>query len=200
MGRYPVTVGEFRAFVEAANYQTKAEVAKDTRTWRRPGFEQDDDHPVVLVSWNDAQRYCDWSGTRMLTEAEWEYAARGRDGREFPWGNEAPNDELLWWSGTTPRSGTGAVGKHPKGASPFGVMDMGGNVGEWTFDLYSEYESTLGGSIVRDPIEVNGTFRLLRGGSWDVSLVGRVRATARLYHPPDGRGGSLGFRVAVGAV
>lgn len=92
------------------------------------------EQPMVDISWNEAVAYCEWAGLSLPTEWEWEYAARGTDGRVYPWGNEEPTDELLHWSGggCTAKTGPCHVGIHPKGMSPCGAKDMVGNVWEWT--------------------------------------------------------------------
>jgi formylglycine-generating enzyme required for sulfatase activity len=87
------------------------------------------DHPINCIEWKQAVAYCKWTGKRLPTEQEWEYAARGTDGRKWPWGNEKPDAKRACLDG---KEGTCPVGRFPSDASPFGVLDMEGNVGEWT--------------------------------------------------------------------
>jgi formylglycine-generating enzyme required for sulfatase activity len=162
--------------------------------------------PVVQVTWRDAAAYCSWAGRHLPTEAQWEKAARGTDGRIFPWGNKAPAGDLLNfadkhtpfpWSTTTVDDGwlyATNVGSFPKGASPYGVLDMAGNVYEWVADWYDPtYYST---SPAENPVgPKSGIKRSKRGGAWGIRILA-ARSDYRDAFYPSYRGDDMGFRCA----
>jgi serine/threonine-protein kinase len=123
-------------------------------------------HPVIGVTWYGAARYCEWAGARLPTEAEWEYAARGPEGRVFPWGNEFDCKLCNSWAeGCDGYARTSPVGAFPGGASWCGALDMLGNVWDWVADWYgADYYAT---SPSRNPTgPSSGMYRVMRGGSW----------------------------------
>ena len=137
-----------------------------------------DQHPVFGVTWYQAETYCDWVEGRLPSEAEWEKAARGEHGNKYPWGNEAPSARLLNFKNT---KGTMPVGSFPEGASPYGALDMAGNVQEWVYDWYAE---TYDAEQTKNPQgSKNGTNRVLRGGySGSYSIT--VHSAFRTYANP----------------
>ena len=185
MYKNDVTVAQYRKFCQA----TGKEVAT-APTW---GWK--DDHPVVNVSWDDAVAYCEWAGVHVPTEAQWEKAARGADGRKYTWGNEWDPGKL-WCSVGEKRTSTTPVGSYPAGASPYGCLDMAGNVCNWCADWYGNY-SNADNHNPQGP--ATGKFRVVRGGSWNGDSEPNFRCAYRGYDDPTHRGGLDGFR-AVRAV
>ena len=231
--RYPVTVAQFKRFINATNYVTDAEKNGygllytenywepiSGACWSQPaGIEASavlrDDHPVVHISWNDAVAYATWAGKRLPEEAEWELAARGHEYRLWPWGNdwvpsyantaEAHTDLSSlgswqsWWNRICQQTGpvpqTTSVHKlEEKGSSVFGVVDMAGNVYEWTNSICRIY----GDRSQCDPIllRTEGAYRVIRGGSW-MNFRYQVRCGERIYGDPTGWSNfATGFRCA----
>lgn len=150
------------------------------------------DHPVVVISWFQAHTYCGWIGGRLPTEAEWEKAARGADGRTYPWGSVIPAMELLNFNGEI--GDTTQVGNYANGVSPYGVYDMAGNVWEWVNDWYqSDYYATLGDKASNPQGPSTGDGRVLRGGAW-LNLVDNVRSALRSWSNPSDTYSTVGFR------
>jgi eukaryotic-like serine/threonine-protein kinase len=184
--RTEVTRGDYARCVTARRCKA---VAAPTDTGAAAADSQLPQLPVTGVDWNEAQAYCRFAGGRLPTEAEWEKAARGTDGREYPWGNEADCARGNWgnFEGEGPCAGKNPgrpvpVGQYANGASPYGVLDLGGNVWEWVADKYDE-----------DPKR-----RVVRGGSCCSFFVG-PRAPNRNAWAPEHRDGDLGFRCAATA-
>ena len=186
--RYPVTNAEYKRYM----LETRA---MPPRHWKGfdvpPGLEN---HPVHRVSWFEAVQYCEWAGKRLPSEAEWEKAARGTDGRRWPWGNEFDeNNALVWDKGVFDM--TAAVDSHPGGASPYGVYEMAGNIEEWVADWYDAYPGSTyqGGAFGQ-------TFRTLRGGS-SFFTQNHARCAYRCFTRPEDSGldgiVGCGFRCVV---
>ncbi len=192
VGKYPITNAQYKRFVDATRHQAP-------RHWSGGSIpEGKEDHPVVWVSWDDARAYCRWlanetgQAVRLPTEAEWEKAARGTDGREYPWGDKFDkrkcNSQESGIEDTTP------VGKYSRqGDSPYGVADMAGNVWEWTSSLYQDYPYDADDG--REDPEAEGS-RVARGGAF-YNPHGGVRCTFRLGAKPYGRNVDLGFRIVL---
>jgi formylglycine-generating enzyme required for sulfatase activity len=170
-------------------------------------------HPVNCVDWDQAAGYCKWRGGRLPTEAEWEFAARGPDGRVYPWGDEPPSSELLnscgkeclaWgkkndveenpmYASDDGFATTAPVGSFPKGASRFGLEDVVGNVWEWVADWSAGYS----GEEQADPHgPPTGTTKIIRGGAWNGAYPAWVRPTFRYRDVPTKRSYGIGFRCA----
>ncbi len=202
MDIYEVTVAKFKAFVDATGYKTDAEKNNDTKNWRHDvngeiiGNERMN-HPVIRVSWNDAQAYAKWAKKRLPTEAEWEYASRGgfsgiggKPQYEYPWGNELSHERANYsgkegkdqWDGTSP---VGAFAPNS-----FELYDMAGNVWEWCSSLYTPYPYRRDDG--RENLTASGQ-RVLRGGSWGNST-DDVRCAYRDWLMPADRDNYVGFR------
>jgi formylglycine-generating enzyme required for sulfatase activity len=181
IGRYPVTVEEYRRFVEDGGY--------DNQRWWRNGFPsrkhapdkwdeqiQHANRPVVGVSWYEVMAYCEWQGVQLPIEAEWERAARGKEGRRYPWGDAEPDTAFSNYCESVIGHPT-PVGLYPLGSTPDGVLDLAGNVWEWTTDWF-----------------VNGKTRTVRGGAWNTNKW-LLRSMSRFGLDPSDRRANVGFRV-----
>jgi formylglycine-generating enzyme required for sulfatase activity len=226
IGKYPVTRGQFAKFVADTRYVSDAEkgqsggagwagavvpdggkngpvlVQKKEFTWRNPGFTQTDEHPVVLVSYGDANAFVGWASrksgkrVRLPTEAEWELAARGGTTTAWSGGAAAESDPASYgWFKPNAGNGTRPVGQ--KKANPLGLFDMSGDVMEWCRDVYAPYRE---GALVDPEVTTNTgnepERRVLRGGSWFRDPK-RGRSAARYKNTPGSRNADNGFRVVV---
>jgi len=197
--KYLVTQAEYTRFVAANNY--------------RPPLNWTDGHipdgmglfPVTLISWYNARDYCSWVGKRLPSEAEWEKAARGTDGRKWPWGSNMDPDNLNTYYKVRH---TSAVNAYPQGASPYGVFDMAGNVQQWVADQFSPYLGTSARHEVfepkaLDPNYMRGSdekeeliYRVMRGGSWKSDPISTA-SYHRNYALPNYASDFFGFRCAM---
>ena len=185
MDQVEVTNGMYNLCVTSGECRPPSQLRSDNREdyFGNPEFQ---DYPVVYVTWHDANAYCQWAGRRLPTEAEWERAARGGDKRNFPWGDEFPNEYNANAANTV--GDTSRVGSYVEGASPFGALDMSGNVWEWVADWYKpDYyaKSPLENPLGPSDDEVFNTMRVIRGGSFQDDGVVLRLANRNFLNGPD---------------
>lgn len=215
IGKYEVTLGEYRAFVRATNHDsgtaceilTNGEyVIEEGFNWQNPGFRQAQNHPVTCIKYSDAQAYTAWLSLktgftyRLPSEAEWEYAARAGSVTDYPWGNRASHDRANFGAD---KGSAGYVGGKDRwrntapvgsfAANAFGLLDMHGNIWELTQDCWNE---TYSGAPNDGSAMLTGdcSIHLMRGGAWDYDP-GHVRSSVRVYGRVDKRTNTAGFRV-----
>ncbi len=187
MDQHEVTATAYQQFIHATG-------SRPPQDWPdgkiSPGREN---YPVTNVNWYDAERFCRWNGKRLPTEAEWEKAARGTDGREYPWGNDFDPHKAN--TGDSDIGDLAAVGSFKEGASPYGAYDMSGNAWEWTSDWYKAYP---GSDYFSEAF--GEKFKVLRGSSWGgtghYAIPYFYRASYRFYIAPEGAYPDAGFRCA----
>lgn len=201
IGRYEVTNQQYSQFIMAGGYRnrefwtpegwrfiTKNQIVTPA-VWSLIGF-NDPNQPAVGISWYEAAAFAKWAGKRLPTEAEWEKAARGADGRKYPWGQDISVSKVHYKAIARPLR----VGSYPEGKSPYGLYDVAGNVWEWVGDWYDPnyYERNLG-TNPQGPQK--GTVRVMRGGGWD-SNRRHMQCVYRHCEKPAWRRLNTGFRVA----
>ena len=192
--QYPVTNAEYAVFVQETGHSSPPH-------WKNGGFAPEEANlPVVHISWYDSNAYAQWANKRLPTEAEWEKACRGPDGRIYPWGNifvseESASAETLPESSEILTAHLTPIGVRPAIVSPYGLGEAVGNVWEWTADWYQSYPDTKNKKNDRN---LEDKHKTLRGGSWlevrDGTAERYFRCANRLHAPPDYTAGNIGFR------
>jgi len=194
--KHEVTNREYKRFIDSTGRNAPFDEHSDTiyniYNWKGGKYKENlDDHPVVNVDWHDADAYCRWAGKRLPAEEEWEKAARGDDGRYWPWGNEFDKTRANTMDFGVEM--TMPVGSFSEGASPYGVMDMTGSVFEWTSSWYKAYP----GSKRKHP-EYGEVYKVTRGSAWTTDADPYGFTMSRTAQPLDYKHRSTGFRCANG--
>jgi formylglycine-generating enzyme required for sulfatase activity len=188
--KYEVTTSRYAKFLRATGS------VRPPDHWKDVSLDKSGDLPVVGVDWQDADAYCRWAGKRLPTEAEWEKAARGTDGRVYPWGNDEPTAASADFGRSAPspyKGGLSGVGSHVAGKSPYDVEDLAGNASEWVADWFA---GGFARGDVRNPKGPEaGTAKVIRGGGW-YDPKEKIKSTKRYYASPGNRADDVGFRCA----
>lgn len=203
MERTEVTVGAYGRYWALRGHPP--ELAPDEGfncNWRRADRV---DHPMNCIDWRAARDYCEWPGhpggpRRLPTEAQWEFAAHGPEGGRYPWGDGVPGEQVCW-SGVSPRLGTCQVGASRRDVTSTGLVDMAGNVAEWTADLYAPQYAVPDAAVPIDPAGPESTpdgLRVFRGGTWAISVPSGLRAATRGRHTESMRARGVGWRCVRG--
>ena len=177
MSKTPITVGQFKAYCLATGL--------DFATFAAPQWGWIDENPMVNVTWQQARLYCKWADGDLPAEVQWEKAARGADSRKYPWGNQWDSNRVQFNA-----VGTSRVDAHPAGASPYGCLDMAGNVWQWCRERYTDFPT---GSEAQKVV----ASRVIRGGGWDVKLPVNLRSATHTFAPEATGKDDIGFRLVI---
>ncbi len=194
ISRYPVTNAQWGQFLAHTDYNW----ADQDKLWKDGLPKGLENHPIVWVTWYDALAFCQWTGVRLPTEAEWEKAARGTDKRLYPWGNDQPTAQLANYDNQVGQ--TTPVDAYPQGTSYYGVWDMAGNTWEWTSTIWGtdahnpEFSYPYQSEDGRETLDQPDILRVVRSGGWKYSP-NLIRSAYRDWNKPHLRGSGLSFRV-----
>jgi formylglycine-generating enzyme required for sulfatase activity len=188
--KYEVTISRYAKFLHATG------AAGPPQDWRELNMESAGELPVIGVDWHDAEAYCRWAGKRLPTESEWEKAARGGDGRSYPWGSDEPAPARANFAKSADGPYTGGLApaeSHAAGKSPYDVYNLAGNASEWVSDWFAP--GLVRGAVRNPNGPENGTAKVIRGGGW-YDPPERLNSSRRMHASPATRADDLGFRCA----